>query len=47
MRGPGGLSAAGAVPSGGNYIYLESPAGELELGSPTWNWQLETLFIAE
>lgn len=28
-------------------VNLESTAGELELTSPTWPWQLETLFIAE
>ena len=28
-------------------VNMESTAGELELGSPLWNWQLETLFIAE
>ena len=28
-------------------VNLQSTAGELELGSPLWNWQLETLFIAE
>jgi peptide/nickel transport system substrate-binding protein len=26
---------------------MQSTAGELELGSPLWAWQLETLFIAE
>jgi ABC-type transport system substrate-binding protein len=28
-------------------VNLESTAGELELGSPQWDYQLETLFIAE
>ena len=28
-------------------VNLQSTAGELELGSPLWNWQLETLFVAE
>jgi ABC-type transport system substrate-binding protein len=28
-------------------VNMESTAGELELGSPLWAWQLETLFIAE
>ncbi len=26
---------------------MQSTAGELELGSPLWAWQLETLFVAE
>ena len=28
-------------------VNLQSTAGELELGSPDWSWQLETLFVAE
>ena len=28
-------------------VNLESTAGELELGSPYWSWQLQTLFVAE
>ena len=28
-------------------VNLQSTAGELELGSPLWSWQLETLFVAE
>ena len=28
-------------------VNLQSTAGELELGSPYWSWQLETLFVAE
>jgi ABC-type transport system substrate-binding protein len=28
-------------------VNLQSTAGELELGSPLWAWQLETLFVAE
>jgi len=28
-------------------VNLQSTAGELELGSPLWDWQIETLFIAE
>ncbi len=26
---------------------LQSSAGGLELGSPQWHWQLETLLVAE
>ena len=28
-------------------VNMQSSAGELELGSPLWDWQIETLFIAE
>ena len=28
-------------------VNMQSTAGELELGSPVWDWQYETLFIAE
>ena len=28
-------------------VNMQSTAGELELGSPLWDWQVETLFIAE
>ena len=28
-------------------VNMQSTAGELELTSPTWNWQLESLFVAE
>jgi ABC-type transport system substrate-binding protein len=28
-------------------VNMQSTAGELELGSPSWDWQVETLFIAE
>ncbi len=28
-------------------VNMQSTAGELELGSPYWDWQVETLFIAE
>ena len=28
-------------------VNMQSTAGELELGSPLWSWQLETLFVAE
>ena len=28
-------------------VNMQSTAGELELGSPLWDWQYETLFIAE
>jgi ABC-type transport system substrate-binding protein len=28
-------------------VNMESTAGELELSSPQWDWQVETLFIAE
>lgn len=28
-------------------VNMQSSAGELELGSPSWDWQLETLTIAE
>ena len=28
-------------------VNMQSTAGELELSSPLWDWQLETLFIAE
>jgi len=28
-------------------VNLQSTAGELELGSPQWDWQLETLFVSE
>jgi ABC-type transport system substrate-binding protein len=28
-------------------VNMQSTAGELELGSPLWDWQVETLFVAE
>jgi hypothetical protein len=28
-------------------VNLESTAGELELSSPSWDWQVETLQIVE